>query len=277
LAASYPTSVKAFSTRNTGDAINASHVNDLQDEVTAIENALINGIAHNVSITGTLATTGLISSTAFGIHTFLSSGTGNQAIGVRNSTAGTGNAAGFRAGTDGAVNAMELFATSSTYTAAGAYPQNGVILNATQAGGLSLSAEHANGDIRLYVGGTLRTQLTDAGLLEHNAAFALSGILSPAALAANTDNWAPASFATSTWIRISSDAARNLTGIAGGASGRMIYLSNQGAFTITLKHETTSTATNRLQCPGAVDFSLTAGTSVMLYYDSVATRWYVVG
>jgi hypothetical protein len=39
--ASYPTNVKTFTTRNSGDAIQPSHVNDLQDEVTAIETDLL--------------------------------------------------------------------------------------------------------------------------------------------------------------------------------------------------------------------------------------------
>ena len=46
--ANYPTSVSSFTTKNSGDTIAASHVNDLQGEVTAIEDALKNGTAHNL-------------------------------------------------------------------------------------------------------------------------------------------------------------------------------------------------------------------------------------
>ncbi len=42
--ASYPTSAKAFTSKSTSDTIQASHVNDLQDEVTAIEQDLIAGL-----------------------------------------------------------------------------------------------------------------------------------------------------------------------------------------------------------------------------------------
>lgn len=45
-AASYPSSVKSFSTKLAGATISAAHVNDLQDEVVAIEGALLNGFAH---------------------------------------------------------------------------------------------------------------------------------------------------------------------------------------------------------------------------------------
>lgn len=40
MAASYPASVKTFSTKNPGDTINAAHINDLQLEVVAIETEL---------------------------------------------------------------------------------------------------------------------------------------------------------------------------------------------------------------------------------------------
>jgi hypothetical protein len=44
--ASFPTSVKSFTSKNTGDVIQAAHVNDLQDEVNAIEAGYLNGTAN---------------------------------------------------------------------------------------------------------------------------------------------------------------------------------------------------------------------------------------
>ncbi len=46
MASSYPSSVKSFSTKLAGQTIDAAHVNDLQDEVVAVEGALLNGTAH---------------------------------------------------------------------------------------------------------------------------------------------------------------------------------------------------------------------------------------
>ena len=40
-AASYPTAIKSFTTRVAGDTIQPGHVNDLQDEVTAVETDLL--------------------------------------------------------------------------------------------------------------------------------------------------------------------------------------------------------------------------------------------
>jgi hypothetical protein len=51
MAASYPTSAKTFTTKATNDSIEASHVNDLQDEVTAVETALIDTLQHGLKFT----------------------------------------------------------------------------------------------------------------------------------------------------------------------------------------------------------------------------------
>ena len=51
MAASYPSAIKTFATRSNGQTIDASHVNDLQDEVAALETALLNGLAHHLKFT----------------------------------------------------------------------------------------------------------------------------------------------------------------------------------------------------------------------------------
>lgn len=43
--ASYPSAVKTFTTKNALDTIQPSHINDLQDEIAAIESGLLNGTA----------------------------------------------------------------------------------------------------------------------------------------------------------------------------------------------------------------------------------------
>src|SRR3990167_1531178 len=48
----YPTSVFAPASRSNGQTIDAAHVNDLQAEVTAIENALLGTITHSVNVSG---------------------------------------------------------------------------------------------------------------------------------------------------------------------------------------------------------------------------------
>lgn len=53
--ASYPTAVKTFTTKNAGDTIQPAHINDLQDEVVAIEQGLLGGVSPFQSSNSTLA------------------------------------------------------------------------------------------------------------------------------------------------------------------------------------------------------------------------------
>lgn len=63
--ATYPTGVFAPTSKNAGDTIQPSHINDVQAEITAVEDALKNGIAHGLTIGGatTISTGGLTVST----------------------------------------------------------------------------------------------------------------------------------------------------------------------------------------------------------------------
>lgn len=115
-----------------------------------------------------------------------------------------------------------------------------------------------------------------AALLDIQQDHRLSGVISPAQLTANTDNWNPASLSTASVIRFSTDASRNITGLAGGASGRCILLVNTGSQDAVLVHDATSTAANRFYCPNAANYTLKGKASVGLWYDNTASRWMVV-
>jgi hypothetical protein len=47
--ASYPTAVKSFTTKNTGNTVQAAHVNDLQEEVAAIETDILTVFASGLA------------------------------------------------------------------------------------------------------------------------------------------------------------------------------------------------------------------------------------
>lgn len=85
MAASYPSAAKLFATRTTGQIIAASHIDDLQDEVTAMETDLVNGLPVVRGGTGLVAgvaggvpfftgTTAMASTAAGGATTFLRGG-----------------------------------------------------------------------------------------------------------------------------------------------------------------------------------------------------------
>ena len=75
-------------------------------------------------------------------------------------------------------------------------------------------------------------------------------------------------------IRISSDAARNITGFASGSSGDARLLVNVGSFTITIKHQDAgSTAANRIIGVNSADVEIPPQGSVVVFYDGTDSRW----
>jgi len=113
---------------------------------------------------------------------------------------------------------------------------------------------------------------TLAGLV-NSAALTLSGSIAPAQITADQNDYAPAGFATTFVLHVSSDASRNITGLAGGADGRVIVIENNGTQNIVLKDESASSlAANRFAF--SADITLAPDTSVMLHYDS--SRWHAL-
>lgn len=110
--------------------------------------------------------------------------------------------------------------------------------------------------------------------------------ISPTALSSNTNDWSPVDATdgtlgvdTASVIRLDSGAAHDLTGIVAPGAGNThwLELANISAYTVTLKHDATSTAANRFLCPSDVDLSLAKDSAVLLWYDDTSTRWRVVG
>jgi hypothetical protein len=108
--------------------------------------------------------------------------------------------------------------------------------------------------------------------------FELANEIAPTQLAANQDDYNPTGLTTAAVMILTSDASRDLTGIVAPArTGKTMWLYNNGAQNIVLKHDATSTAANRLWCRGAADMTLTPKTGVHLYYSATITRWVVMG
>lgn len=100
----------------------------------------------------------------------------------------------------------------------------------------------------------------------------LGTILTPTQLAANANDYAPSGYATASMMRLSSDAARDITGIDAGVGMGRLVLVNVGSFAITLKDaDANSAAANRFAF--GADYVLAAGASVSIVYDSTSSRW----
>lgn len=93
---------------------------------------------------------GLLTVSGFGTHAFSAGGTGFNRFDVRNTTAGTGNGSQINVGNNADAQLGQFIATSSTYTPSGDLLASGVSLRGSGAGGVSILASNASGDIRLY-------------------------------------------------------------------------------------------------------------------------------
>lgn len=101
--------------------------------------------------------------------------------------------------------------------------------------------------------------------------------ISPSQIVANQNDYNPSGFSSAQVLFLTSDAARDITGFVAGNKGRLIWVYNGGAQNITLKHQTTSTAANRIIGRGGADTVLTPNAGAQLYYSGSQSRWLVLG
>lgn len=140
-------------------------------------------------------------------------------------------------------------------------------LEFTGAGAIQRAA--LTGDVTVSAGSNATT------LVQGSSSFALTGDISPAQITADQNDYNPTGLSTASTLRLSSDAARNVTGLAGGSDGRIIIVHNVGAQNIVLKDESvSSTAGNRFALTG--DLTLAADAVAVLQYDSTSSRWRAV-
>lgn len=113
------------------------------------------------------------------------------------------------------------------------------------------------------------------GAAKFSSGLFLTGDVSPAQITANQNDYNPANLDTASVLRLSSDATRNVTGLAGGGDGRVLTLHNVGTNPIVLKDaSSSSSAGNRFSF--GFDVALAAKQSVTLWYDVTDARWRLV-
>ena len=116
------------------------------------------------------------------------------------------------------------------------------------------------------LGGVSASAASITGTLE------LTGDISPTQITANQNDYNPTGLSTAVVLRLSTDASRNITGIAGGADGRLLTLFNIGSFPVVLKTaDTGSSAANRFDFD--TDVTLQPDQGIVLLYDSTDSRW----
>ena len=96
----------------------------------------------------------------------------------------------------------------------------------------------------------------------------------PDQITINPNDYDPGNYSV---LRLSTDAARNITGISGGVKGRSLHIINVGTFTITLIYNSAlSVAANRFYISTASHYALATNKIVDLYYDSTIAMWRII-
>ncbi len=113
------------------------------------------------------------------------------------------------------------------------------------------------------------------GLTTLDVNVSLTGIISPTSIAADQDNYNPSGLSTASTLRLTSGAAYNITGLQGGATGRLITIYNIGSFNLTFKaNSSSSTASNRFNL--AADVVIVPKGALVLLYDATTSLWVAI-
>jgi hypothetical protein len=119
--------------------------------------------------------------------------------------------------------------------------------------------------------------LTGGATLTADIAF--SGDISPSQITSDENDYNPTGLSAASTLRLDTDAnsgaGRSVTGLQGGADGRIIIVHNVGSNPLRLKPENaSSTAGNRFSFPW--DLVLGPKRSATLQYDTTSSRWRLV-
>jgi hypothetical protein len=105
--------------------------------------------------------------------------------------------------------------------------------------------------------------------------FSITSILSPTAYTVSQDNLTISGIETATLLRISSTGTINITGLAGGSSGKTLFVHNVGINNIIFVAESaSSSAANRFAIADNVTFG--ADQIAILQYDATSQRWRIL-
>jgi hypothetical protein len=111
-----------------------------------------------------------------------------------------------------------------------------------------------------------------SGRFNHNYAFSLPAVITPSSIGANQNNYALGDSDQAVHARITASGEFDITGLAGGAAGRIVAFTNIGSNAISFIHESASSTTvNRFSI--GTGFTLEANESALFYYDGASLRW----
>ena len=137
-------------------------------------------------------------------------------------------------------------------------------------GGVDIMQFGTDGTVFHYESPTFQKTATFQQGLRYSAEIA------PSQITANQNNYSPTGLSTTVRMLLTSDASRDITGIAAQSSAAL-WVYNIGAQNIVLKHQdANSTAANRIIGTAGADVTLTPNRGVLLHYSASQARWLVM-
>lgn len=153
-----------------------------------------------------------------------------------------------------------------------------MLVNATVSGTYTLTVQNNGGTVTHAV---LNPSEFILMMPDGNGTYApfgrpFSTVLTPAQITSDQNDYNPTGAGYADVIRVSSDAARSITGLGFPAGNKPVILINVGSFTITLSDASASSVAANRFAIGA-NFSLEANKAILVIYDATASRWRMVG
>lgn len=288
--ASYPTAVVSFTPKYTGQTIEASDINNPQNEIVAIESDLIAGLPAARGGTGnTSYTTGDIlvasSASAIGKLNSVASGQVLASAGAGATPAYTANPAVSTVTATTSVSAPAVSATTSlTMSATNKFYLDG--------GGDTYLTESSANNVSLQVGGSERvsvstslvnvtTGLTVAGTTTLGAVSLTGGARLDVTSTGTVNDLAGPTFRSgvAVTIRMNNASDATITGVASGVDGAILAIIRIGGGNVFLAHENAgSTAANRfLNTLTSGNTPISSGGYAIYVYDNASGRWRLIG
>jgi len=110
------------------------------------------------------------------------------------------------------------------------------------------------------------------GAARLNSAVFLTGDLSPSQITADQNDYNPAGLSGASVLRLTTDALRKITGLQGGADGRLVSVVNAGSNPLVLANASaSSSAANRFDI--GADLVMAPSEGAVLLYDPTSSRW----
>jgi len=179
----------------------------------------------------------------------------------------------------------QKYTLSNSYTDGSNYERGGLfwvsneLLVGSEAAGTGTARDVRVGPrgaaaLLLSAGGTAYAQVSSDGMAFASTCQIRFNAVTATQWVANQNNF---NVTGCVFLRVSTDASRNLTGIDNGLDGRVLFISNIGAQNVVIQNENAgSNAENRIITGLGADLTLAADKTVMLVYDDTSQRWRVL-